>query len=141
MTTNELLKHYLTLPYAELKEIARKDAAEVEKYMGEIDNVERAKILVAGSVYTCVAVDGDFSVREWQFLCDVFEYRDYESFKKIIAGFYGNIEEAGTTTKGVLSIIRGKARSAFISLCLATVAVDSSVLTSEADIINKILGF
>ena len=137
MNVQSTINYCLGLSYRDLENFAGQNYIKVHKHISKNHDGEKANSLLIGSIFTCVAADGKFNDAEKKFIQSfVGGYSDEEAFS-VACEFYN--DEAQDIVRKLVDFLPSDVREAFVSLCLAVLAVDKRITDYEKCFLNKIL--
>ena len=132
---NQLLQYYVNQDYNTLLSVAKNAINELYPVFKKY-SPDGAVSLMAGLISTCVAVDGQFTELEYEFLGEVMGIYNYEELKGYIQHFYN--DKAIETTKHLVDTLEGKDKTNMLTICLCVCAADESIKREETALLHKL---
>ncbi len=137
MNVNAIINHCLDLSFYRLQDFAGENYKKVYAHIQKTNGGEKANTVLIGTIFTCVASNGKFSDREWDFISSFVGGYTYDEAFSVAGEFYN--DEALDTVKGLANLFPYDVREAFVSMCIAVLAVDGRVDGAEVDFLRTIL--
>lgn len=137
MTIQDILNHCMRLSYRDLENFAGANYLTVYNYMASNYDGEKVNTLLIGSILTCIAADGKLSDNEWKFISSFIGGYTYDEAFAVAGEFYN--DKAQGVVRDLLGMFPNDIKKAYISLCLAVLAVDKRVDDYEFEFLNAIL--
>ena len=133
----EILNELANKPYDELVELTRGAIQVVAEEMAQLLPDRKPSEILVPLMLTTLAIDGNFSEKENQFLGDIFDTQlNYFEYKGLVDA-HNNIELVKAMDEFV-DACGGKAKSAFIIFCACFAAVDG-ITPAETQFLTKLL--
>ena len=127
----------MRLSYRDLENFAGANYLTVYNYMASSYDGEKVNTLLIGSILTCIAADGKLSDNEWKFISSFIGGYTYDEAFAVAGEFYN--DKAQGVVRDLLGMFPNDIKKAYISLCLAVLAVDKRVDDYEFEFLNAIL--
>ena len=141
MTANEIIQYCMGLSEKELVKYVKENYDIVYKAFRQRVDDEGARSLITGSILTCVAIDGKFTVEEWKLVKKAIGgYFTYNQALKDVEAFGAESDDISNKLRQLYTILTDEARASYIKICLAVASVDKEIVRKEADLLNKIMG-
>ncbi len=136
MNFQELLQHYVNSSYEDLVEGAKNDLCVIGKELGSAD--ELAKLAIAVTL-TCFGVDGAFTGKEHDFMCDVLSKIGYESAKNMVQTVYDNQKAAEENLDKFVDGLNDETKTILVDYVCRVLAVDEELKVPEIKFIQKLI--
>lgn len=135
----ELMQKYVNLSFEELVEKSRNDLSQLIPIFNEITGEEDGgATLLYPLICTCLAVDGQFTDLEHDYLCAVLgEKIPFDEAKAQVAAYYG--EEAQTIVDKLVDSCSGELKAVLLDLCTCIMAVDETLCRDELTFIQRLI--
>ena len=137
MNPRSVAKYCTGLTFFQLQNFAGENYNKVYNYIESIKK-GKATTLLVGSIFTCIASDGKLSKKEWDFIKQFIGGYSYDKALETAGEFY--CEDARRTTKQFVEMLPMDIKEAYLSLCIAVLAVDEHFDENEVDFLNWIIG-
>jgi len=134
---SDILKELESKPYEELLALTRSAFKVVDAEMQKLLPNKKPSELIAPLMLTTLAIDGNFSKKENQFLSDLFgEPFNYYEYKNLVdAHNDANLVKA---LDEFIDACGGEAKASFVIFCACFAAVDG-ISYKETDYLTKLL--
>ena len=137
MNPRSVAQHCASLSFFDLQDFAGKNYNKVYNCIESIAE-DKATTILVGTIFTCIASDRKLSTKEWDFIKQFIGGYSYDEAFKTAEQFYH--EDAFKTTKEFVEALPMDIREAYLSLCIAVLAVDGQFHEEEVDFLNWIIG-
>ncbi len=135
---DEILQNFVNSSREELYVIAANAMGEILPYLTEnLSNEDKAAELLAGFIFTAVAVDGKLSKDEFQFVKEVFKSFSEEELLDMVKAHRD--EEMVNLFDEVVDSMPENIKLALINLCTATIAMDHNINNVEYSYLVKLI--
>ncbi len=135
---DEILQNFVNSSREELYVVAANAMSVVLPYFTEnCNNEDKAAELLAGFIFTVVAVDGKLSKEELQFIKDVFKSFSEEDLVNMVKAHRN--EEMVNLFDDVVDSMPNNIKSELLNLCTATIAVDHNINNVEYSYLIKLI--
>lgn len=121
---------------SELVQFAKTHYNKVHDFITKNFDKEKGTILMNGTIFTCIAVDGKLGTSESRFVRQVVGNYTDDEVLAIASQF--NVQEAKDTTKELYDVLPADIKESHISLCVAVLAVDKRFDSAEMAFINTL---
>lgn len=136
MNARAIANHCLNLSFYDLQDFAGENYNVVYEYIKRTSNVSPNSVLV-GTIFTCIATDGRLSDDEWNFIAMFIGGYSYDEALQTAGDFY--CEDARRVARDFVKVFPPKVREAYVSMCIAVLAVDKRFGDDEIDFLNSLL--
>ena len=135
---DEILQSFVNSSREDLYTVAAHAMSIVLPYFTEnCNNEDKAAQLLAGFIFTVVAVDGKLSKDELQFIKDVFQSFSEEELVNMVKAHRN--EEMVNFFDEVVDNMPANIKSELLNLCTATIAVDHNINNVEYSYLIKLI--
>lgn len=135
MNVNETVRYCKGLDFYALQDFAGKNFNKVYNHV-EKTKTKPNDILIP-TIFTCIATDGKLSEREWNFIASFIGGYSYDEALSVAGEFY--CDEAKEIVKKLYCFFTQEVKEAFLSLCIAVLAVDNRLDGAEIDFLNYMI--
>ncbi len=137
MNIQSTINHCINLSYYDLEDFAGENYKKVYAHLTKSYEASKVNTVLIGTIFTCIAANGKFSDAESKFIMSfVGGYSDEEAFK--VAGEFYN-DDAQFMVRDIVKMFPSDIKDAFISMCIAVLAVDKRVDDYEKCFLNRII--
>lgn len=136
MNIKSTIDYCLGLTYRELENFAGENYLKVYRYIDDNSRNDASEMLVA-TIFTCIASDGSLSDNEWKFISSFIGGYSYDQAYALAGQF--NSPDAVMIVSELVRALPVDVRNAYISLCIAVLAVDNRVNGSEIEFLNTVV--
>ena len=137
MNVNSVINHCLRLSRYGLENFAGENFSKVYYYLEKIHPGEEVNQVLVSSIFTCIAADGKISESEWKFIASFVGGYTYDEAFRMAGSFYS--ASAQSSVREVCGFLPTEILEAFLSLCIAVLAVDGKVEGSEISFLRSLL--
>lgn len=137
MNPRKVAEQCMNLSFFQLQDFAGKNYNKVYEYIKSTSTANPNSVLV-GTIFTCIASNGRLSDREWDFIKQFIGGYSYDEALNTAGEFYS--EEAQSIARKFVNHFPMDIKEAYISLCIAVLAVDERFDGAEVDFLNSLLG-
>ncbi len=135
VTIDNIVNHCLSLSYNKLEFYAGENYKKVYDHMTATYDKEKTNTLLIGSIFTCVAVDGKLSDKEWNFISSFIGGYSYDEAINVAGEFYNT--EAQDIVKKLANFYPAEISVAFVKMCIAVLSVDKRISAKELNFIKN----
>lgn len=137
MNIQSKINYYLGLSYYDLENYAGENYKIAYTYISSVASDINPNTLLIGAMFTCIAVNGKFSEKEWDFVASFIGGYTYDEAFETINEYY--CDDAEQTTRDVVNAMPGDIKEAFINLCILVMCVDGRVDSYESSFLYSLL--
>lgn len=137
MNARAIANHCLNLSFYDLQDFAGENFNVVYDYIKSNHSKTSPNSVLVGTIFTCIATDGKLSEEEWNFIAMFIGGYSYEEAVETAGDFY--CEEARRVARDFLKVFPLRVREAYVSMCIAVLAVDKRFNDAEIDFLNSLL--
>lgn len=136
MNVNSVLDYCLSLSYRDLENFAGNNFMKVYRHIQATSSVNPNDVLVP-TLFTCIAADGKLSEGEWKFIASFIGGYSYDEAFATAGEFY--CDEAHRVVRDFIRAFPSDVAEAYISMCLAVLAVDRKIEGYEIEFLRAVL--
>lgn len=136
MNVNSVLDYCLGLSYRDLENFAGNNFMKVYRHIQATSSVNPNDVLVP-TLFTCIAADGKLSEGEWKFIASFIGGYSYDEAFATAGEFY--CDEAHRVVRDFIRAFPSDVAEAYISMCLAVLAVDRKIEGYEIEFLRAVL--
>ncbi len=136
MNINSIINHCLGLSYYDLENFAGRNFMVVYDHIKATSRVNPNDVLIP-TIFTCIASDGSLSEGEWKFVMTFIGGYSYNEALATAGEFY--CQEAQDVVRKFIAAFPQNVKEAYISMCLAVLAVDGRISSYETCFLNSII--
>ena len=137
MNPRSVAEYCSGLSFFQLQDFAGQNYNKVYNYIESIAE-GNANTLLVSTIFTCIASDGKLSEKEWDFIKQFIGGYSYDEAFETGNQFYN--EEAQDIVRKLVRQFPMGVKEAYLSLCIAVLAVDENFHSDEVDFLNWIIG-
>ena len=137
MNVNSVINHCLGLSRYGLENFAGENYSKVYYYCEKIYDGEEVNQVLISSIFTCVAADGKISESEWRFIASFVGGYTYDEAFEVAGSFYN--ASAQSSVREICRLLPTEILEAFLSLCIAVLAVDGKMEGDEISFLRSLL--
>ena len=137
MNPRKVAEQCMNLSFFQLQDFAGKNYNKVYEYIEARDPGNANKLLIP-TIFTCIASNGRLSDREWDFIKQFIGGYTYDEALDTAGEFYH--EDAQNIVRELVACFPMDIKEAYLSLCIAVLAVDERFDGAEVDFLNSLLG-
>ena len=136
MNVNSIINHCLSLSYYDLENFAGRNLMVVYDHVKATSRVNPNDVLIP-TLFTCIASDGALSEGEWRFIKTFIGGYSYDEALATAGEFY--CAEAQDVVRKFIEAFPQNVKEAYITMCLAVLAVDGRISNYEKSFLNFII--
>ena len=136
MNVNSVLDYCLSLSYRDLENFAGNNFMKVYRHIQATSSVNPNDVLVP-TLFTCIAADGKLSEGEWKFIASFIGGYSYDEAFATAGDFF--CDEAHRVVRDFIRAFPSDVAEAYISMCLAVLAVDRKIEGYEIEFLRAFL--
>ena len=136
MNVNSVLDYCLGLSYRDLENFAGNNFMKVYRHIQATSSVNPNDVLVP-TLFTCIAADGKLSEGEWKFIASFIGGYSYDEAFATAGDFF--CDEAHRVVRDFIRAFPSDVAEAYISMCLAVLAVDRKIEGYEIEFLRAVL--
>ena len=134
----ELMQKYVNLSFEELVEKSKDDLSTLIPIFDDITGDDSGAGLIFPLMCTCLAVDGQFTDLEHDYLCAVLgQDISFDDAKAAVAQYCG--EEAQTIADKLVDSCPDNLKAVLLDLCTCIMAVDETLCRDELAFIQRLI--
>lgn len=138
MNFNELMQTYVNMPYSELVGRAQNTLVKLIPVFDNASSDGNGSKALFHLILTSIAVDGQFTSLEFDFLKDVFlQDISYNDAKDMVASYYSDHAQDALDT--FIDKLDDDTRAQLLELATCAIAVDETINKDEVKFITKLI--
>ncbi len=136
MNVNQVINYCIGLDLYPLENFAGKNFTVVYDYIKSTSSANPNDILVP-TIFTCIAANGQFTQGEWDFIMSFVGNYSYNEAVATAGEFHST--EARRLVSDLAHRFPSHVREAYVSMCIAVLAVDKRVDGPEIEFLRTLL--
>ena len=137
MNIQSTINYCLGLNYRDLENFAGENYVKILNTLKQKHPGEKINSILIGSIFTCVACDGNLSDTETKFIQMFIGGYSYDSAFEVAKDFYN--QEAQDIVRDLYSSFSYDIKEAYVNLCIAVLAVDKKFNDIEKTFLYSII--
>lgn len=136
MNVNQIIDYCIDLDFYPLQNYAGKNFNVVYDHVKNNTTVKPNDLLIP-TIFTCIAANGRFSEREWDFVAHFIGNYSYNEAFDMASEF--NCQQARDIVKGLVEKLPANVSEALVCMCIAVLCVDKRLDGEEVAFLRTLL--